>query len=63
VLTDVEWIKNVDNWIPSKSDGDYITSLMVPQWERGKYANWIAAPKIGIDNKGGDFEYVKIHRG
>ena len=63
VLTDVEWIKNQDNWIPSKEDGDYITSLMIPQWERGKYANWIAAPKIGIDNKGGDFEYVKIHRG
>ncbi|MDB5514861.1 MAG: hypothetical protein JWQ17_1619, partial [Tardiphaga sp.] len=23
-------------------------------------ANWIAAPKVGIDNKPGDFEYVKI---
>jgi hypothetical protein len=24
------------------------------------YAGWIAAPKVGIDNKPGDFEYVKI---
>jgi benzoyl-CoA 2,3-epoxidase subunit B len=63
VLSDEQWIKNRDQWIPTKADGDFITSLMVPQWERGKYANWIAPPKIGIDNKGGDFEYVKIHRG
>ena len=34
---------------------------MLPCWERGKYANWIAAPKVGIDSKPGDFEYVKIH--
>ena len=63
ILTTEQWIKNVDQWIPSKADSDYIASLMVPQWERGKFANWISAPKIGIDNKGGDFEYVKIHRG
>jgi benzoyl-CoA 2,3-dioxygenase component B len=28
--------------------------------EPGKFASWIAPPKIGIDNKPGDFEYVKI---
>jgi benzoyl-CoA 2,3-dioxygenase component B len=28
--------------------------------EPGKFAGWIAAPKVGIDNKPGDFEYVKI---
>jgi benzoyl-CoA 2,3-dioxygenase component B len=63
VISEEQWIKNRDAWLPSKSDGDFIASLMVPQWDRGKYAGWIAAPKIGIDNKGGDFEYVKIHRG
>ena len=31
--------------------------------ERGKFASWISTPKIGIDNKAGDFEYVKIHQG
>jgi benzoyl-CoA 2,3-epoxidase subunit B len=60
LLTETEWVKNRDNWIPSKEDGDFIASLMKPCWERGKYAHWIAAPKVGIDNKGGDFEYVKI---
>ena len=28
--------------------------------EPGKFASWIAPPKVGIDNKPGDFEYVKI---
>ncbi|HRJ68666.1 MAG TPA: benzoyl-CoA 2,3-epoxidase subunit BoxB [Beijerinckiaceae bacterium] len=62
VLGDAEWIKNRDKWLPSKEDGDFITMLMQPCWERGKYAPWIAPPKVGIDNKGGDFEYVKIHQ-
>jgi benzoyl-CoA 2,3-epoxidase subunit B len=62
LLTEEQWIKNRDQWLPSTDDGDFIASLMVPQWERGKYAGWIAAPKIGIDNKAGDFEYVKIHQ-
>ena len=35
---------------------------MSPCWERGKFASWIAPPKVGIDNKAGDFEYVKVHQ-
>jgi benzoyl-CoA 2,3-dioxygenase component B len=33
---------------------------MVPVREVGRYAGWIAPPKVGIDNKPGDFEYVQI---
>ena len=39
---------------------DYIYSLMNPVTETGKYAEWIVQPKVGIDNKPGDFEYVKL---
>ena len=42
------------------SDGDFIASLMKPVTEIGQYASWISPPKVGIDNKPGDFEYVKI---
>jgi hypothetical protein len=63
LLSAEQWATARDQWLPTSSDGDFIASLMEPCWERGKYANWIAAPKIGIDNRGGDFEYVKIHRG
>ena len=43
-----------------KDDGDFIGSLMKPVTEPGQFAGWIAPPRIGIDNKPGDFEYVKI---
>jgi benzoyl-CoA 2,3-dioxygenase component B len=62
VLSDVAWEEQKDQWLPSKADGDFIESLMQPCWERGKFAPWIAAPKVGIDNKPGDFEYVKINQ-
>jgi benzoyl-CoA 2,3-dioxygenase component B len=60
VLSTDEWNARKDEFLPSKSDGDFIDSLMKPQWEPGKYAGWISPPKVGIDNKPGDFEYVKI---
>jgi benzoyl-CoA 2,3-dioxygenase component B len=49
------------NWLPTHADGDFVQSLMKPCLEPGKYASWIAPPKVGIDNKPGDFEYVKLH--
>jgi benzoyl-CoA 2,3-dioxygenase component B len=60
LLSAEEWEKRKDDWIPSKADGDFIDSLMKPQWESGKYAGWISPPRVGIDNKPGDFEYVKV---
>lgn len=61
IISDEEWSHNQGNWLPDKSDGDFIQSLMVPCYEPGKYASWIAPPKVGIDNKPGDFEYVQLH--
>ena len=46
--------------MPSTADGEFIASLMKPVTEIGEYASWISPPKVGIDNKPGDFEYVKI---
>ncbi|MEO9877032.1 MAG: benzoyl-CoA 2,3-epoxidase subunit BoxB [Anderseniella sp.] len=60
LLSVEEWEKRKDEWVPSKADGDFIDSLMKPQWEAGKYAGWISPPRVGIDNKPGDFEYVKV---
>ncbi len=62
LLTEAESVEMMDRSLPSKADGDFIASLMTPCWERGKYAGWIAPPKVGIDNKSGDFEYVRIHQ-
>jgi benzoyl-CoA 2,3-dioxygenase component B len=60
LLSAEEWEAQKDQWIPSIDDGDFIASLMQPVSERGKYAGWIAPPKVGIDNQPGDFEYVRI---
>jgi benzoyl-CoA 2,3-dioxygenase component B len=54
------WAKEKDKWLPSVADGDFIASLMKPVSEPGKFATWIAPPKVGIDNRPGDFEYVKL---
>src|SRR5438876_4485253 len=58
--SDAEWQKRRDEFLPSDSDRAFIEGLMQPEFEPGKFASWIAAPKVGIDNKPGDFEYVKI---
>ncbi|HKH97033.1 MAG TPA: benzoyl-CoA 2,3-epoxidase subunit BoxB, partial [Beijerinckiaceae bacterium] len=57
---DTAWDKEKDHWLPSKEEGDFIEGLMKPVVEPGQFATWIAPPKVGIDNKPGDFEYVKI---
>src|SRR5262249_50190811 len=54
------WERNKAKLLPSKDEGDFIQSLMKPGNEPGKVASWIAPPRVGIDNKPGDFEYVKI---
>jgi len=60
LLSDAEWTKRRTEFLPSDSDRDFIESLMQPQFEPAKFASWIAPPKVGIDNKPGEFEYVKI---
>jgi benzoyl-CoA 2,3-dioxygenase component B len=60
ILGDAAWNTGRDGWLPSTQDGDFIQSLMKPVTEPGRFASWIAPPRVGIDNKPGDFEYVKI---
>jgi len=61
LCTGAEYDASEHTWLPSHADGDFIQSLMKPCTEPGQYASWIAPPKVGIDNKPGDFEYVKLH--
>jgi benzoyl-CoA 2,3-dioxygenase component B len=60
LVDDSAWSKKQDDYLPSTNDRDFIESLMTTEMEPGKFASWIAPPKVGIDNKPGDFEYVKI---
>jgi benzoyl-CoA 2,3-dioxygenase component B len=60
LIDDATWRKNESQWLPSDDDGAFIASLMQARTEPGAFAGWISAPKVGIDNKPGDFEYVRI---
>ena len=60
ILEEATWNKRRGEFLPSDSDKEFVESLMQPQFEPGKFASWIAPPRVGIDNKPGDFEYVKI---
>ena len=61
IVSGAEYDEGMLKWLPTHADGDFIKSLMKPVTEPGKYASWIAPPKVGIDNKPGEFEYVKLH--
>jgi benzoyl-CoA 2,3-dioxygenase component B len=59
-MSEAEWQCHRSDFLPNDADKVFIESLMQPQYEAGKFASWIAPPKVGIDNKPGEFEYVKI---
>ena len=60
VLSEADWEARKDEWLPKPEDLQFLKDLMKPVTEPGKYASWIAAPRVGADNKEGDFEYVRF---
>ncbi len=60
LLDDAAWGTLVDQWLPTAADGDFVVSLMQSESGPGRFAGWIAPPRVGIDNQPGDFEYVKV---
>src|SRR5438874_7721646 len=61
VISEAEWLRQRDAWMPSESDHEYIESLMGQVIEPGKFANWIAPPARGVNGKPIDFEYVRFN--
>jgi len=60
-LTEDQWKAVVGEMLPTGEDQAFIEDLMkVTVTEPGKFATWIAPPRVGIDNQPGDFEYVKL---
>ena len=60
LLSADEWHRRIGEFLPSGDDNAFVASLMKPVHEPGQFASWIAPPRTGIDNKPGDFEYVKL---
>ena len=61
IISPDSWEAQMAKWLPTNADGEFIQSLMKPCYDPGRYASWIAPPKVGINNQAGDFEYVKLH--
>jgi benzoyl-CoA 2,3-dioxygenase component B len=57
----VAWQARQGDWLPSAADRAFVASLMGRVVEPGKFANWIAPPARGIDDKPIDFEYVRFN--
>ncbi|MEA2775168.1 MAG: benzoyl-CoA 2,3-epoxidase subunit [Acetobacteraceae bacterium] len=60
ILDSNAWNARRESMLPSAEDNVFISSLMRPVREPGQFAGWIAAPRHGIDNMPGDFQYVHI---
>jgi benzoyl-CoA 2,3-dioxygenase component B len=59
-LSREEWDRRKLEWLPSPADGEYLLSIMTqPVYEPGRFANYIAPPRRGINQKPIDFEYVR----
>ena len=54
------WTSRQYEWLPTESDLKFLVDLMHPVTKPGEFASWIAPPKVGVDQKPGDFEYVKL---
>ena len=59
LIDEATWEANKDDWLPTDEDRAYVQSLMKPVHKQGQVANWIAAPRRGINGKPFDFEYVR----
>jgi benzoyl-CoA 2,3-dioxygenase component B len=57
-ISEHAWTASHDTWLPTRSDLDYVKSLMVACHEVGKIAGWIAPPQKGINNNPFAWEYV-----
>ncbi len=60
VVSAADWAAKVDGWLPSATDRAFVASLMGRVVEPGRFANWIAPPARGVDNKPVDFTYVRF---
>ena len=60
MITDAQWQKCKNDWLPTAEDKAFVKSLMVQVTEPGKMAGWIAAPRKGINDNDINYNYVKL---
>jgi benzoyl-CoA 2,3-dioxygenase component B len=59
-LTPAEWEAQKYQYIMSPADSAYVQSVQAQVTEAGKFANFIAPPRVGIKGRPVEFEYVRL---
>lgn len=62
IISKSDFNANINSWLPSESDREYIKSLMVQVIEVNKTAGWIAPPSRGINKLDTGYEYVELSK-
>jgi benzoyl-CoA 2,3-dioxygenase component B len=60
VLDQATWETGRSQWLPSDQDREQVARLMVPEYEAGQFAAWIAPPRVGINEQPVEFDYVHL---
>lgn len=60
VVDEASWQARADEWLPTPGDRESVAALMIPEYEYGKFAGWIAPPKAGINDQPVEFDYVHL---
>ncbi|MEM6957513.1 MAG: benzoyl-CoA 2,3-epoxidase subunit BoxB [Myxococcota bacterium] len=61
LISDTEFERQREQWLPTESDRAYVRSLMKPVYEPGEFAPWIAPPRKGVKGKPVGFDYVQFN--
>ncbi|HEX9552547.1 MAG TPA: benzoyl-CoA 2,3-epoxidase subunit BoxB [Streptosporangiaceae bacterium] len=60
VLTEAGWRASADSWLPTADDRARVAELMVPHYEPGDFASWLAPPPVGINDLPVEYDYVRF---
>jgi benzoyl-CoA 2,3-epoxidase subunit B len=60
VLGEADWAGRVGDWLPSADDTAMVAKLMVPHYEPGEFATWLAPPPVGINDLPVEYDYVRF---
>ena len=60
VVDEATWQAGKSQWLPGEADREAVATLMVAEYEAGKFAGWIAPPPSGINEQPVEFDYVHL---
>jgi len=60
VLEEATWQARCSDYLPSDAERELVARLMVPEYQAGQFAGWIAPPQTGINEQPVEFDYVHL---